>query len=90
MAAQHHPGISAAGDGRRLTYLATSTAIPDLRSGEHEVEVRVANGVLTVTIDKTKALEGAAPVPANAFVGFSAATGGRTDVHEVSKIDFSY
>jgi hypothetical protein len=83
-------GISAEGEGRRLTYVATATAIPDLRSGEHAVEVRVAKGVLTVSIDKTKALEVATSVPANAYVGFSAATGGRTDVHEVSGIDFSY
>ncbi|GIJ50652.1 hypothetical protein Val02_75380 [Virgisporangium aliadipatigenens] len=83
-------GISTAGNGRNLTYLVTSTSIPDLRSGEHEVEVVIANGVITVTIDKTKALEGAAAVPANAYVGFSGATGGRTDLHEVSKVDFSY
>jgi hypothetical protein len=84
-------GISGAGNGRQLTYLATSTSIPDLRSGEHEVEVEIAaGGVVRVSIDKTKVLEVAAAVPANAYVGFGGATGGRTDLHEVSKVDFSY
>jgi hypothetical protein len=85
-------GVSAQGNGRNLKYLATTTNVPNLRTGTHAVEV-VAGGdgqTLTVFVDHVQVLQAAAPLPANAYVGFSAGTGGQTDVHEVNKTDFSY
>jgi hypothetical protein len=84
-------GISSQGNGRNLKYLATSTNVPNLRTGTHAVEVVAGDGqTLTVFVDQVQVLQAATPLPANAYVGFSAGTGGQTDIHEVSKTDFSY
>jgi hypothetical protein len=45
---------------------------------------------LTMFVDQGQVLQVAAQLPANAYVGFSAGTGGQTDIHEVSKTSFSY
>jgi hypothetical protein len=85
-------GVTAGGSGRSLKYLATSTKVPDLRSGTHSVEVVAGTDGLTVTVsvDQVQVLQTSAPLPANSYVGFSAGAGGLTDLHEVSKTDFSY
>ena len=85
-------GVSAGGNGRNLKYLATTTNVPNLRSGTHAVQVVVgADGQsLTVLVDQIQVLQAAAQLPANAYVGFSAGTGGQTDIHEISKTNFSY
>jgi hypothetical protein len=85
-------GVSAGGNGRNLKYLVTTTNVPNLRSGTHAVQVVVAadGQSLTVSVDQVQVLQAAAQLPANAYVGFSAGTGGQTDTHEVSKTSFSY
>jgi len=73
------------------TFVTTSTAIPDLRTGTHEVSVAVTGGGLVVTIDGsalfTTPLAG---IPATGLIGFSGATGGLTDVHAVSGLHIVY
>ena len=85
-------GISTTGNGRALSYLATSSNIPNLRTGTHAVEVvsSSSGGGVSVSIDGVKVLETQVAVPANAYVGFSGATGGATDNHAVSDIDIVY
>ncbi|MEV6924607.1 choice-of-anchor D domain-containing protein [Dactylosporangium sp. NPDC051485] len=84
-------GISTAGAGRNLTFAATATAIPNLRAGTHTVQVTAGgSGNLIVSIDGVKALDTTVALPASALVGFSGATGGSNDVHEVSNVNISY
>jgi len=79
------------GTAAGATFVTTSTAVPDLRSGTHEVSVAVTGGGLVVTIDGsalfTTPLAG---IPATSLVGFSGATGGLTDVHAVSGLHIAY
>jgi hypothetical protein len=84
-------GISAGGTGRALTYAATSTTVPNLRSGTHAIEV-IAGGAgdLIVNVDGVKVLDTKIVIPANALVGFAGATGGVTDIHAVSGINVAY
>lgn len=87
----NYVGISTAGNGRALTYVAQATNVPNLRSGTHDVEVSVSTaGHLVVKMDGTQILDQAVTVPANALVGFSGATGALTDMHSVSNIAISY
>ncbi|WP_271189421.1 choice-of-anchor D domain-containing protein [Dactylosporangium matsuzakiense] len=84
-------GISVAGNDRNLTFLSTATAIPNLRSGTHVVQVSAGgSGNLVVSIDGVQALNTTVALPASALVGFSGATGGSNDVHEVSNVSISY
>jgi hypothetical protein len=84
-------GIATGGSGGTLTFAATSTAIGQLRSGTHSVEVTTSSaGHLVVLVDGVQVLDAAVSVPANALVGFSGGTGGLTDVHAVSGIRIAY
>src|SRR5205814_1550177 len=60
-------GVSAGGNGRNLKYLATSTNVPNLRSGTHAVQVVVgADGQsLTVVVDQAQVLQAAVQLPAD-------------------------
>jgi hypothetical protein len=95
----HHPsepssnfiGISTGGSGRALSYVASTTDIPDLRSGTHQAEIIVdQSGALVVKLDGVTVLTTAVPVPKTALVGFTAATGARYDAHTVSGINILY
>src|SRR6266511_2458951 len=80
-------GISTGGSGRTLSFVATTTAVPPLRTGTHAVEVKTgATGHLVVLVDNVQVLDTAVAIPANALVGFSGATGGGTDLHAVSGV----
>ncbi len=73
------------------SFAATSTTVPALRTGSHRVEVyTAANGHLEVEIDGTRYIDATVTLPASAVFGFTAATGGGTDVHTVSDIDIAY
>lgn len=78
------------GTGAGAKFVSSSTALPNLRSGTHEVTVTVASGKLVVTIDGKALLSTAVGVPTTALVGFSAATGGKNDVHAVSNLHIAY
>ncbi|WP_433305191.1 lectin-like domain-containing protein [Actinoplanes sp. CA-030573] len=73
------------------TFVTTSTALPDLRSGAHEVRVAVTGGGLVVTIDGSALFTTpVAGIPATSLIGFSGATGGLTDVHAVRGVHIAY
>jgi hypothetical protein len=73
--------------GGALTFVATNTSVPDLRSGTHSVVVSVSGTTMSISLDGTKVLTAAVPtLTANAIVGFTAATGGSNDVHSVTNV----
>jgi hypothetical protein len=74
-------------DGQN-SLVASSTAVPDLRSGSHTVGIGVSGATVSVSVDGAQVLDAAVPLPANA--GFSGGTGGLTDVHAVSDIRITY
>jgi hypothetical protein len=67
--------------------VATNTNVPNLRSGTHPVVVRVAGTTVTISVDGAQVLSTSVPsLPSSAIVGFTAGTGGSTDVHAVSNV----
>jgi hypothetical protein len=66
-----------------MHYLATSTAITELRSGTHTVHVTVAGGRMQVAVDGTQRIDVAVTLPTSVRPGFTGATGGSTDNHVV-------
>ena len=76
------PGVEAG----TLHWLATSTAVPALRTGTHHVKVEVLEGTITVWVDAAKALATTAPVPAKVLLGFTGGTGYLTDSHQVANV----
>jgi hypothetical protein len=84
-------GISTAGNGRALTFTSTATNVPNLRTGTHVAHVYNGGaGNLIVQVDGVQVLDTPVAFPANALVGFSGATGGATDLHQVSGITITY
>jgi hypothetical protein len=72
-----------------VTYLATAPVPAPLRTGTHKVTVTVNKGIISVFVDGARLLAytpAAGVIPANAYAGFTAATGGNTDVHAVSNV----
>jgi hypothetical protein len=85
-------GITAQSSGPPLTFVATNTNIPPLRTGTHAVEITVSQttGHVVVFIDGSQVLDAAVTIPANARIGFSGGAGGRTDIHAVSDLDIRF
>ncbi|MGW5664935.1 choice-of-anchor D domain-containing protein [Streptomyces sp. NPDC003758] len=80
-------GIATAGTGDKLTYAATTTAVPNLRSGTHAVSVSVTGTTLTVTMDGTTLLKTAVlSLSPTALLAFTGGTGGQTDIHTVRNV----
>ncbi|MEY9836471.1 hypothetical protein ABH941_001691 [Streptacidiphilus sp. EB103A] len=77
-------GITTGVTANGLTWAATSTAVPNLRSGPHQVTVAVAKQTVTVTVDGKQVLSKAvASLPPAAYLAFTGGTGGRNDIHTV-------
>jgi hypothetical protein len=73
--------------GGQPAFVATSTSVPDLRSGTHAVMVSVAGSTITISVDGTQILGTPVPsLPPSAIVGFTAATGGSNDVHALTNV----
>jgi hypothetical protein len=77
-------GLSTGGANGALTYVATATNIPNLRTGTHNVQVAAAAGKVTVSIDGTQVISAAVSLPPSVLVAFTGSTGGFTDQHAVS------
>ena len=67
-------------------YLATSTAVPNLRSATRHVKVTVAAGLMTVSVDGVQYMSQPVTLGANVLVGFGGGTGGATDIHSVKNV----
>ena len=64
----------------------TGTALLPLRTGVRHISVSIAAGVLTVSMDGTQLLTTAVALPKHLLIGFTGATGGLTDEHDVSNV----
>ncbi|HEX3492660.1 MAG TPA: choice-of-anchor D domain-containing protein [Streptosporangiaceae bacterium] len=79
-------GIATGAASGRLRFAATTTHVPNLRSGSHAIGVTVASGKISVTVDGTSVLSarpaaGTIPSPAlAAFTGGSGQDGGSQQV----------
>ncbi len=69
-----------------LHWLATATNAPALRGSPHHVVATLQAGTLTVSIDGTRYLSTPVTLPPEVLVGFTAGTGGLTDVHSVANV----
>jgi hypothetical protein len=69
-----------------LHWLATANLASALQGATHHVKVSTANGTLSVAIDGTQVLSQAVTLPASAYLGFSAGTGGLTNRHAISHL----
>ncbi len=79
----------ATGDGEvnALTYLATSTSAPNLRSGVHHFVITIAAGTIAVAVDgSTVIAPTAVTLPPQVLLGFTAGTGGGADRHSVKNV----
>jgi hypothetical protein len=70
----------------QVRYVATRRLATSLTSGTHTVDVTVGSGRLTALIDGTYQVSALVTVPQNAYLAFSAGTGGLTDVHTVRDV----
>jgi len=70
----------------RLNWLATSTAVPNLRNTTRHVVVDVNAGTITVSVDGTQYLSKAVATPSSVLLGFTGATGWVVDNHQVSNV----
>jgi hypothetical protein len=78
-------GVETSTAGGRATFVASTTNVPDLRAAGRDVVVSVVGTTLTVSIDGVQVLKQSVPsLKPTALVGFSAGTGGATDVHSVT------
>ena len=69
-----------------LRFAATARNVPALRRGAHVVGVTVARRTITVTVDGKKVLAKAVALPRFVLLGFTGATGSRTDRHVVGSV----
>ncbi len=72
-----------------LSWLATSTSVPALRTGTRHVKVEALNGTLTVWVEGSKVLSTAVTLPPRAFVGFTGGTGSLDDAHKAANVVIS-
>ena len=73
----------------QLTWVDSAAAIPQLRHGIRHITVVVVHGSLTVTVGAAVAFTAPLALPKNLLVGFTAATGARTDRHVVSNVNIT-
>jgi hypothetical protein len=81
-------GIATSGLGDDISYASTATSIPALRNTTRHVVLQYAGGVLSVTYAGAVVLSTPVTLPPNAYIGWTAGTGGSTDRHMVSNVTF--
>jgi Legume-like lectin family/Protein of unknown function (DUF1573)/PQQ-like domain len=69
-----------------LHWLGTATLLTPLQEATHHVTITTTAASITVAIDGTQVLSQAATLPASAYLGFSAGTGGLTNRHAISHL----
>jgi RHS repeat-associated protein len=69
-----------------MSYIATNTAVPNLRTGTHTITVDATRTHITATIDGTQVLDKDVTLPEKVYIGFTAATGGLTDTHRITNV----
>jgi hypothetical protein len=85
-------GIATGTSSGLLKFAATSSNVPNLRSGTHAVNVTVSGQTITVSVDGTQVLSPTLPVgtvPASVLIAFTGGTGSRTDNHIVTQANIT-
>jgi hypothetical protein len=70
----------------QLSWIATANLAAPLLNATHHIKVVTSAGTLTASVDGTQVLSHAVALPASAYVGFSAGTGGANDRHAVAHL----
>jgi hypothetical protein len=80
-------GIATGTSAGHLVFAATSSSVPNLRSGTHVIGVSIAGQKVTVTVDAKQYLSATVTaLPATVLPAFTAATSNSDDLHAVSKV----
>ncbi|MBV9096517.1 MAG: hypothetical protein JO079_00540, partial [Frankiaceae bacterium] len=79
----HFVGVAVGFAHGRLTYVARAPVGPGLRVGWHTVDVRASGGYLLVSLDGRALLRTKVTLPAQAWLGFTGATGPGYEWNEV-------
>jgi hypothetical protein len=82
-------GLATGANNGVLTYAATATNVPNLRTGTHRVGVSAAAGKVTVSIDGTQVISAAVNLPASVLAAFTGSTGGSNDQHTASNVSIA-
>ena len=69
--------------------MTTNTSIPSLRNTVHHVVVSTNATGIVVTMDGTQVLSYATALPSKVLVGFTGATGGFNDIHQVQNVNIT-
>ena len=69
-----------------LTWKATATGVPDLRAATRHIQVHVALGQLTVSVDGVPVITTAVTLSPTTLIGFTGGSGLITDRHAVSNV----
>jgi hypothetical protein len=72
-----------------LIWGATATNIPSLRTAVRHIKVAILAGTLTVSVDGVQVISTSVTLPKSLLVGFTAGSGGLTDLHAVSNVAIS-
>lgn len=79
-------GIATGASHGHLVFAATSTKVPNLRSGTHVIIVTVSGRKVTVALNGHVYVSASVPVASTVLPAFTAANGGRGDIHAVSGV----
>jgi hypothetical protein len=82
-------GIATGTSGGHLVFAATSSSVPNLRSGTHVIGVSVAGTHVTVSVDKVTRLTASLAVPATVLPVFTAGTSAVDDLHAISGVSIT-
>ena len=85
-------GIATGTTKAGLSFAATNKKVPDLRRGTHVIDVTVTGSgpsTVAVKVDGRQYLAAKVTMPSRVLAAFTAATGGRDDLHEVSAVAIS-
>jgi hypothetical protein len=82
-------GLATSTAGGSLSFVRTSTNVPNLRTGTHTIGVTASGGTVTVTVDGKQALSAAVALPPSVLATFSGGTGGLDDVHAVRGVSIT-
>ena len=77
---------NSASSGQTLNYVTTNSSIGSLVDALHHYVVTTSATGLTVTMDGTQVLNYATVLPSYVRLGFTASTGGGTDIHAVQNV----
>jgi hypothetical protein len=85
-------GIATGTTKAGLSFVATNKKVPNLRRGTHVIDVTVTGSgpsTVAVKVDGRQYLAAKVTMPPRVLAAFTAATGGRDDLHEVSAVSIS-